>query len=56
MGQIIQTAGKIVQQQLKIDDFIRLQPETSVKENSSNLVKLIENDDVVVKKIKKSNY
>ena len=56
MNNIISIGTKIIGDKFKIDDFIRLQPEQSVAEKESNLVKLIENEEVVVKKVKKSNY
>lgn len=56
MNNIISIGTKIIGDKSKIDDFIRLQPEQSVAEKESNLVKLIENEEVVVKKVKKSNY
>lgn len=56
MNTIMSIGSKFVSEKFKIDDFMRLQPEHSVAEKESNLAKLIQNEEVVVKKVKKSNY
>ena len=56
MNNIISIGTKIIGEKFKTDDFIRLQPEHTVAEKESNLLKLIQNEEVVLKKVKKSNY
>jgi hypothetical protein len=56
MNNIISIGTKIIGEKFKIDDFMRLQPEHTVTEKESNLVKLIQNEEIVLKKVKKSNY